>query len=146
MRRHVARATCIWWRLARQKPWRSECCGSARSRKLHNAIAQDQRAALAPRRNTCRAAKQRCWPLATYSTPVRSDPLNHRQFRNRLDRIERDQEKAIYNSDDLRRRLLHILRDQMPREQLVPFVDALLSMPRDEVRALLQAEIDRQQT
>jgi len=72
--------------------------------------------------------------------------MAYRQLRNRVTRIERRQADAAYNPSDLRQGLLRTLHGRLPRDEAVAFADFLCSMPRDQARAWLVAEIERRET
>jgi hypothetical protein len=71
--------------------------------------------------------------------------MAHRQLRNRLARIQRRQADAAYNPNDLRQAWLRTLEESLPHDDAVMVVDFLCSMPRDQARAWLQAQIERRE-
>ena len=71
--------------------------------------------------------------------------MAHRQLRQRLARIERQQPRLPDDPESLRQRMIHTVLRSLPLDEATSFVNDLLAMPFGEARALIMAEIARRE-
>ena len=69
----------------------------------------------------------------------------HRQLRQRLARIERQQPRLPDDPESLRQRMIRTVQRSLPLDEPTSFVNDLLAMPFGEARALIIAEIERRE-